>query len=324
MPQARSASTSTAGRRSCGSRPSIPVRSAARQVRIRQSAIGVNFIDTYDRSGLYPVSLPSGIGREAAGVVLEAGKGVTKLRAGDRVAYAGNTPGRVLRRAGHGCGARGEAAGGVSEREAAAIMLKGLTAWFLLRRCHRVRRGTSGPAARGRGRRRADRAAVGSQPSARASSPSSAATRRRRSSREHGAAEVIVSCAREHRRARARDHAQARRAGRLRRRRQGHFLRLARLPRTARTDGELWQRLGRRAAGRAARADEPRLAVPHAADAVPLHGEGVRARARRARTVRRRWQRQGESAGRPGRIRSTMRPTHTATWRRGGRPAAAC
>ena len=63
------------------------------QVRIRQTAIGVNFIDTYDRSGLYPVSLPSGIGREAAGVVLEAGRGVTRLRAGDRVAYAGNTPG---------------------------------------------------------------------------------------------------------------------------------------------------------------------------------------------------------------------------------------
>ena len=54
----------------------------ARQVRIRQTAIGVNFIDTYDRSGLYPVSLPSGIGREAAGVVLEAGKGVKALRKG--------------------------------------------------------------------------------------------------------------------------------------------------------------------------------------------------------------------------------------------------
>ena len=51
----------------------------ARQVRVRQTAIGVNFIDTYDRSGLYPVSLPSGIGREAAGVVLEAGKGVNRF-----------------------------------------------------------------------------------------------------------------------------------------------------------------------------------------------------------------------------------------------------
>ena len=66
---------------------------AAGQVRIRQTAIGVNYIDTYDRGGLYPVSLPSGLGREAAGVIIETGKRVTKLRAGDRIAYAGNTPG---------------------------------------------------------------------------------------------------------------------------------------------------------------------------------------------------------------------------------------
>ena len=65
----------------------------ARQVRIRQTAIGVNFIDTYDRSGLYPVSLPSGIGREASGVVLEAGRSVRNLREGDRVAYADSKPG---------------------------------------------------------------------------------------------------------------------------------------------------------------------------------------------------------------------------------------
>ena len=65
----------------------------ARQVRIRQTAIGVNFIDTYDRSGLYPVSLPSGLGREAAGVVLEVGKAVKTLRVDERVAYAGTSPG---------------------------------------------------------------------------------------------------------------------------------------------------------------------------------------------------------------------------------------
>ena len=49
------------------------------QVRIRQTAIGINYIDTYDRGGLYPVSLPSGLGREAAGVIMETGKRVTKL-----------------------------------------------------------------------------------------------------------------------------------------------------------------------------------------------------------------------------------------------------
>jgi NADPH2:quinone reductase len=110
------------------------------QVRIRQTAIGVNFIDTYDRSGLYPVSMPSGIGREAAGVVLETGKGVTRLRAGDRVAYAGNTPGAYCDERVMDAARVVKLPDDVSDREAAALMLKGLTAWFLLRRCHRVRR----------------------------------------------------------------------------------------------------------------------------------------------------------------------------------------
>jgi NADPH2:quinone reductase len=111
------------------------------QVRIRQTAVGVNFIDTYDRSGLYPVSLPGGIGREAAGVVLEAGQGVAKLREGDRVAYAGNTPGAYCDERVMDAARVVKLPDGVSDREAAALMLKGLTAWFLLRRCHRVRRG---------------------------------------------------------------------------------------------------------------------------------------------------------------------------------------
>jgi NADPH2:quinone reductase len=118
-----------------------PAPTGRGQVRIRQTAIGVNFIDTYDRSGLYPVSLPSGIGREAAGVVVEAGKGVTKLRAGDRVAYAGNTPGAYCDERVMDAARVVKLPEGVSDREAAALMLKGLTAWFLLRRCHRVSRG---------------------------------------------------------------------------------------------------------------------------------------------------------------------------------------
>ncbi len=112
----------------------------ARQVRIRQTAIGVNFIDTYDRSGLYAVSLPSGLGREAAGVVVEAGKAVKALREGDRVAYAGATPGAYRDERVMDAARVVALPGSVSDREAAAIMLKGLTAWFLLRRCHRVRR----------------------------------------------------------------------------------------------------------------------------------------------------------------------------------------
>ena len=112
----------------------------ARQVRIRQTAIGVNFIDTYDRSGLYPVSLPSGLGREAAGVVLEAGKAVKTLREGDRVAYAGPTPGAYCDERVMDAARVVALPDSISDHEAAAIMLKGLTAWFLLRRCHRVRR----------------------------------------------------------------------------------------------------------------------------------------------------------------------------------------
>jgi NADPH2:quinone reductase len=112
----------------------------ARQVRIRQTAIGVNFIDTYDRSGLYAVSLPSGIGREAAGVVLEAGRRVTALREGDRVAYAGNSPGAYCDERVMDAARVVKVPDGVSDRDAAALMLKGLTAWFLLHRCHRVRR----------------------------------------------------------------------------------------------------------------------------------------------------------------------------------------
>ncbi|MFO0908100.1 MAG: alcohol dehydrogenase catalytic domain-containing protein [Isosphaeraceae bacterium] len=63
------------------------------QARIRHTAIGVNFIDTYHRSGLYPIPLPSGMGSEAAGVVESVGPGVTVVRPGDRVAYAGGPPG---------------------------------------------------------------------------------------------------------------------------------------------------------------------------------------------------------------------------------------
>src|SRR5438094_2832039 len=63
------------------------------QARVSHTAIGVNFIDTYHRSGLYPIPLPSGLGSEAAGVVEAVGPGVTHVRRGDRVAYAGGPPG---------------------------------------------------------------------------------------------------------------------------------------------------------------------------------------------------------------------------------------
>jgi len=162
------------------------------QVRIRQNAIGVNYIDTYDRGGLYPVSLPSGLGREAAGVIIETGKRVTKLRAGDRIAYAGNTPGAYCDERVMDAARIVKLPDAVSDRAAAALMLKGLTAWFLLRRCHRVRRNEFvllHAAAGGVGLIALQwAAALGAKVIAVVGSDEKAAL-----VREHGAAEVIVS-----------------------------------------------------------------------------------------------------------------------------------
>ena len=111
------------------------------EARVRHTAIGVNFIDVYHRSGLYPLPLPSGLGKEMAGVVAALGAGVTDLKVGDRVASASlplgayaeasNVPARDLVKI----------PDGVSDEEAAAAMLKGLTAEYLLRRTYKVEAG---------------------------------------------------------------------------------------------------------------------------------------------------------------------------------------
>jgi NADPH2:quinone reductase len=123
----------------CEEVPPAPL--GARQVRIRHTAIGVNFIDTYHRTGLYPVPLPSGLGEEAAGVVAEAGSAVKTLREGDRVAYFSGAPGTYADEHVMDAARVVKLPDSVPDRDAAALMLKGLTAWFLLRRCHRVKRG---------------------------------------------------------------------------------------------------------------------------------------------------------------------------------------
>jgi NADPH2:quinone reductase len=113
---------------------------AAGEVRIRHTAIGVNFIDTYHRSGLYKLPLPTGIGGEAAGTVEALGAGVSALKAGNRVAYAGTI------------GAYAEANNvpadklvkipkSVSDEDAAAALLKGMTVQYLLKRTFPVQRG---------------------------------------------------------------------------------------------------------------------------------------------------------------------------------------
>jgi len=111
------------------------------EVLIRQTAIGLNFIDVYERTGLYPGALPIGLGREAAGVVEALGPRVRGLKPGDRVAYVSSQPGAYAQERVVAADRVVKVPDGVSDRLAAAALLKGLTAWFLVRRTHRVARG---------------------------------------------------------------------------------------------------------------------------------------------------------------------------------------
>jgi NADPH:quinone reductase len=111
------------------------------QVRLRHTAVGLNYIDTYQRSGLYPMPLPSGLGSEAAGIVEEVGAGVSGLKAGDRVAYAGGPLGAYSEARVMGADRLVPVPAGITDQQAAAMMLKGMTAWYLIRRTHPVKRG---------------------------------------------------------------------------------------------------------------------------------------------------------------------------------------
>ncbi|MBI1396498.1 MAG: NADPH:quinone reductase [Betaproteobacteria bacterium] len=113
----------------------------AGQARIRNKAIGLNFIDTYHRSGLYPVSLPSGIGLEAAGVVEAVGPGVDYLKPGDRVAHAGGPPGAYSEVRIIPADRLVKIPDGITDEQAAAMMLKGMTVQYLIRRTYRVQAG---------------------------------------------------------------------------------------------------------------------------------------------------------------------------------------
>ncbi|MEO7151291.1 MAG: quinone oxidoreductase [Burkholderiaceae bacterium] len=116
---------------------------AAGEVLIRQTAVGLNYQDVYHRSGQYPLPLPSGLGTEAAGVIERVGPGVSGFAAGDRVCYGGGAPGacaawrvmpasRIVR-----------TPDGISDEQAAAVLMKGMTVEYLLTRCYPVRAGES-------------------------------------------------------------------------------------------------------------------------------------------------------------------------------------
>ena len=110
------------------------------QVALRQTAIGLNFIDTYQRSGLYPMQMPFVAGNEGAGVITALGEGVSGLKVGDRVAYQGQIGAYATERL-----AAAERMvpipDGIDDKTAAAIMLKGLTAYYLLFKTWPVARG---------------------------------------------------------------------------------------------------------------------------------------------------------------------------------------
>lgn len=114
---------------------------AAGEIRVRQTAIGLNYIDTYHRSGLYPVPLPSGIGQEAAGVVEEVGAGVTHLKPGDRIAYGTGPIGAYAGMRNLPANRVIKLPDAVSDETAAAMMLKGMTVRYLLRATYKVSAG---------------------------------------------------------------------------------------------------------------------------------------------------------------------------------------
>ncbi len=110
------------------------------EVRVRNTAVGLNYIDTYHRSGLYPLPLPLVLGSEGAGVVEAVGPRVKEFKVGDRVAYAQpiGAYAEVLIRP---VARLVKIPAGIKDETAAAMMLKGMTAWYLCRRTYRVKKG---------------------------------------------------------------------------------------------------------------------------------------------------------------------------------------
>jgi NADPH2:quinone reductase len=111
------------------------------EARIRHTAVGLNFVDIYNRSGVYPVQLPSGLGSEGAGVVEEVGPGVNDLKPGDRVAYGSSPLGAYAEERLIPADRLIKLPDSIDDKTAAAMMLKGLTTQYLIRQTYRVKAG---------------------------------------------------------------------------------------------------------------------------------------------------------------------------------------
>jgi NADPH:quinone reductase len=111
------------------------------EVRVRHTAVGLNFIDIYNRTGLYPLQLPSSLGGEAAGVVEEIGSDVCDLKAGDRVAYGSAPLGAYAEARLIAADRLHKLPDYIDDKTAAAMMLKGLTVQYLIRQTYRIKAG---------------------------------------------------------------------------------------------------------------------------------------------------------------------------------------
>ena len=108
------------------------------QVRIRHGAVGLNFVETYHRSGLYPMALPKVLGQEAAGVIDAIGEGVTRFHVGERAGYVAGSSGAYAEMAVIDQAKAIRLPAFISDDTAAAVLLKGLTAEMLVRRCYQL------------------------------------------------------------------------------------------------------------------------------------------------------------------------------------------
>jgi NADPH2:quinone reductase len=113
----------------------------AGEVRLKHTAIGLNFIDCYQRSGLYPVDLPLTLGSEAVGIVEALGPGVTNLTIGQRVSYAGGQTGAYCEERNMDAAMLVPIPDNINDHDAAAMMLKGMTAHMLMFKCYEVKKG---------------------------------------------------------------------------------------------------------------------------------------------------------------------------------------